>query len=106
MLDNDPPPNALIAKTTREHRLHRLRSEWRLFPQSRPLIESDIRWHPEWGIAVSGEELIAVAAREPVEIPKSTRARANHSNLDPIPAQTSNQTPLESCSSRLDITSR
>jgi hypothetical protein len=101
MLD-DPPPNALIAKTTREHRLHRLRSEWRLFPQSRELIESDIRWHPEWGIAVSGEELIAVVAREPIDIPKSTRARANHSNLDPIGSQISTQTPQKSCSSRLN----
>jgi hypothetical protein len=118
MLDNDPPPNALIAKNEREHRLHRLRSEWRLFPQSRPLIESDIQWHPEWGIAVSGEELIAVAAREPIDIPKSTRARSDYAsapfdsahgkslstsaNLDPIGSQISTQTPQKSCSSRLN----
>jgi hypothetical protein len=103
---DDPPPNTLIAKNDHEHRLYRLRSEWRLFPQSRKLIESDIRTHPEWGIAVSGEELIAVAPREPIEIPKSTRARANYSNLDPIPSQMFPQTPLESRSSPLNRTSR
>jgi hypothetical protein len=96
-----PPPNALIAKNDREHRLHRLRSEWRLFPQSRELIESDIRWHPEWGIAVSGEELIAVAPGEPIEIPKSTRSRANCASLEPVEQQMSPQAPPESNLSRL-----
>ncbi len=75
MLDSDPPPAALVAQTPAQHRLFQLQAEWRMFPASRKLIEIDIAWHPEWGIAVQGGELIAIAPGQPIPQPTSTRRR-------------------------------
>ncbi len=75
MLNLDPPPRAIVAQTDREHRLYRLQAEWRMFPASRELIEIDITWHPEWGVAVRGDELVAVAPRPPIPQPPSTARR-------------------------------
>lgn len=75
MLNFDPPPAALVAQTPAQHRLFQLQAEWRMFPASRKLIEIDIAWHPEWGIAVRGGELVAVAPRPPIPQPPSTARR-------------------------------
>ncbi len=85
MLNLDPPPDALVARSEREHRLYQLQAEWRLFPQSRELIESDVNWHPEWGIAVKDDELIATTPGDPIPQPPSTRQRHSHPNVQRAP---------------------
>jgi hypothetical protein len=75
LIDNDPPPQALIAQTDRDHRLYRLQAEWRLFPAARKAIESDIAKHPEWGIAVRDDELVRAIPGRPIAQPPSTTRR-------------------------------
>lgn len=88
MLNFDPPEGAIVARTTRDHRLYSLQAEWQMFPQSRKLIETDIAWHPEWGIAVSGDKLIAVPPGNPIPQPPSTRRRHPHPSMQRAPQNT------------------
>lgn len=85
MLNLDPPPRAIVAQTDREHRLYRLQAEWRMFPESRKLIEIEIAWHPEWGIAVRDGELIGIAPEQPIPQPPSTRRRQSTPYVQPEP---------------------
>jgi hypothetical protein len=75
---NNPPPNALIVTNDLDHRYHALCAEWRIFPGARETIASDIRWHPEWGVAIRGEDLVQVEPGKALDLPKPTFERTSN----------------------------
>jgi hypothetical protein len=72
MTDNGPSPNVIVAHTEAEHRFYRLCAEWDRFPHARKTIQLQILDHPEWGIEVRPNDVLALSAQSTITVQAQT----------------------------------